>query len=90
VLEEELVRLLPKVLREHPELRQEVLSILTGSYLTSSPLLKEARFSAPLTPDFCKMSEFTGKSVKPIVAGVRFDRHALEEAKRLGVEVVYI
>jgi hypothetical protein len=37
-----------------------------------------------------KMSEFTGKSVKPIVAGVRFDRHALEEAKRLGVEVVYI
>jgi len=51
VLEEELVRLLPKVLREHPELRQEILSILTGSYLTSSPLLKGEAFR-PLNPQF--------------------------------------
>ncbi|MEM0272178.1 MAG: hypothetical protein QW514_06535 [Thermoprotei archaeon] len=36
------------------------------------------------------MSEYKAKQVKPIAAGVRVDSHAVELAKRLNVEIMYI
>gem|GEM_PF-1263456 len=34
--------------------------------------------------------EYAGKQIRPVAAGVRIDSHAVELAKHLGVEVIYI
>ena len=47
---------------------------------------KAARTSKALA----STGEYAGKTVKAVVAGVRFDSHAIEEATHLGVEVIYI
>jgi Kinetoplastid membrane protein 11. len=82
VLEEELVRLLPKVLREHPELRQEILSILTGSYVTTFDALKVLEHLERLREDFNRKVEEDNKRFEGIVAelkSLRQDLNALRE-----------
>src|SRR5579875_3727659 len=42
------------------------------------------------TDRFAANPEYAGKQVKPIAAGVRIDSHAIELAKHLDVEILYI
>jgi len=77
-----LVRLLPKVLREHPELRQEILSILTGSYVTTFDALKVLEHLERLREDFNRKVEEDNKRFEGIVAelkSLRQDLNALRE-----------
>jgi len=74
VLEEELVRLLPKVLREHPELRQEILSILTGSYVTTFDALKVLEHLERLREDFNRKVEEDNKRFEAIMLEIERQR----------------
>ena len=77
-----MVRLLPKVLREHPELRQEILSILTGSYVTTFDALKVLEHLERLREDFNRKVEEDNKRFEGIVAelkSLRQDLNALRE-----------
>jgi chromosome segregation ATPase len=45
---------------------------------------------AKVSKALASTKEYAGKTVKAVVAGVRFDSHAVEAAAHLGVEVIYV